>query len=232
MNPRLILTLAVLAPPCLAAPLVHTTPHTTTITSTLPSHASDSRLTEAEWARYETLMKGPRGRWSPNMDPVSVLGNHATSDAERRRYAELAAQLTHDRVDGEVKFALAYQAAWNRLYGDPGSAAAVTSGTRIALFVADQCAACDQQVQHYLAALDADRIPGLDLYLLGTTQDDDVRAWALARQIPAGPVLQRRLTLNHGDAVLKTLGYRADQLPLVLQRDRRNQLVLLNGGLP
>lgn len=225
--------LAAIAAPCWAAPSVQTAVRPTTTTSTIPSQAAAHHLTDAEWSRYETLMKGPRGRWSPNLDPVNVLGIHANSDAERRRYAELAAQLTQERVEAEITFALAYQDAWTRLYGariSPASAA--NPHPRIALFVTEACGECDQQVSHYLSALSGHRIAGLDIYLLGTARDDDVRAWALARKIPADLVLQRQLTLNHGDAVIQTLGYPADRVPLALTRDARNQFVPLDGGLP
>ncbi|MGH8490233.1 MAG: hypothetical protein ACREXS_15530, partial [Gammaproteobacteria bacterium] len=31
-------------------------------------------LTGEDWQRYERLMTGPRGIWSPHLDPVTALG--------------------------------------------------------------------------------------------------------------------------------------------------------------
>lgn len=82
------------------------------------TRAQYPELTEIEWLRFEGLMRGPRGYWTPNLDPVTTLGVHARTDAERTRYAELAARLEHDRIAGELAFAVAYADAWRRLYPD------------------------------------------------------------------------------------------------------------------
>jgi integrating conjugative element protein (TIGR03759 family) len=73
-----------------------------------------------EWQRYQTLMRGPRGLWSPSMDPLWVLGMHARTDTERRRYAEMAVKQERARVEGEIAFSREYSETWTRLYGDEG----------------------------------------------------------------------------------------------------------------
>jgi len=60
--------------------------------------ASDWGLQPQEWARYRELMDGPLGIYSPNLDPLSVLGIEARTDEERRRYAELQVQIEARRV--------------------------------------------------------------------------------------------------------------------------------------
>ena len=42
------------------------------------------RLSVEEWAEYRTLMEGPRGIWSPSLDPVTVLGIHAEEEGSRK----------------------------------------------------------------------------------------------------------------------------------------------------
>ncbi|MGH8538247.1 MAG: hypothetical protein ACREXM_17795, partial [Gammaproteobacteria bacterium] len=61
-------------------------------------------LTGEDWQRYERLMTGPRGIWSPHLDPVTALGVHAESDAERRRYAEILVRLERERTEREFAF--------------------------------------------------------------------------------------------------------------------------------
>jgi len=39
--------------------------------------------------RYRKLMAGFRGKLSPHLDPISLLGIEARNDAERHHYAEL-----------------------------------------------------------------------------------------------------------------------------------------------
>jgi len=80
--------------------------------------AKMSGLNPEEWQRYTTVMSGPRGLWTPALDPIWVLGIHARSDDERRKYAELAAQQEHARVAGELAFQTAYDDAFKLLYGD------------------------------------------------------------------------------------------------------------------
>lgn len=80
--------------------------------------AKMSGLNSEEWQRYSTLLRGPRGLWTPTLDPIWVLGIHARTDDERRKYAEMAVQQEHARVAGELAFQKAYDDAFGLLYGD------------------------------------------------------------------------------------------------------------------
>ncbi|OBX34893.1 hypothetical protein A8U91_03956 [Halomonas elongata] len=53
------------------------------------SQAEAWGLTDQEWSRYQKLKDRPRGTWSPDLDPITMLGIEARSEAERRHYAEL-----------------------------------------------------------------------------------------------------------------------------------------------
>src|SRR3990167_11135556 len=57
------------------------------------AQAANWGLTEQEWSRFEHIQAGPRGFWSPNLDPLTALGIEAQSDQERRRYAQLQVKL-------------------------------------------------------------------------------------------------------------------------------------------
>src|SRR3546814_15808487 len=61
--------------------------------------ARDWGLGTEEWTRYEELMDGPLGIYSPNLDPLSALGVEARSDEERRRYAELQVHAESRRIE-------------------------------------------------------------------------------------------------------------------------------------
>jgi integrating conjugative element protein (TIGR03759 family) len=182
-------------------------------------------LSFEEWQRFETLMQGQRGLWSPDLDPIMVLGIHARSDDERRRYAELTVEQERARVAGELAFQRAYDEAWRRLHPDElpidrgalppagrGQAAATISGRgvpdRILLFteMAD-CAACDALLPEVLARASALQA-GLDIYLLdtGPGEEDAVRAWAGKQGIPVARVRSRQITLNHDQGTAARLG--------------------------
>ena len=158
------------------------------------------KLTRADWIRYEELMRGRRGAWSPDADPLLVLGAHARTGSERRRFAEAFVLAEHERVEGELAFERAVQAAWRRLFaGRPRIAA--PAGTlpgvaveRYALVLDRDCADCGRTVRETL-----DAGAPVDVYVRGAADDADVRAWAGEQGIDAAAVGAGRLTLNHGD---------------------------------
>ncbi|KWV16563.1 TIGR03759 family integrating conjugative element protein [Xanthomonas translucens pv. translucens] len=182
--------------------------------------ARDWGLQPQEWARYQELMKGPLGIQSPNVDPLTALGIEAHSDEERRHYAELQVQVEARRVEKLLAYQRAYDEAWQRL--NPGmqrvnlpdgkpSATARGSG-RIAVFVKDGCATCEQLVQRLQTSGGE-----FDLYMVGSRQDDArIRDWAKRAQIDPARVRSGSITLNHDGGRWLSLGVPGD-LPAVVR---------------
>ncbi|WP_446729108.1 TIGR03759 family integrating conjugative element protein, partial [Pseudomonas aeruginosa] len=125
--------------------------------------AQEWGLNQQEWTRYQTLMQGPRGVYSPGIDPLTALGIEARSAEERRRYADLQVQAERRRVEKELAYQRAYDEAFARAYpgegvirltdsstanptGAPNMSPALQSSGRLALFVQDNCTACIQRV--------------------------------------------------------------------------------------
>ena len=73
-------------------------------------------LTEEDWTKYKKLMQGPRGNWSPNLDPLTVLGVEANSEDERQVYARKLAMIEFNRTEKELAFQRSYDRAMNSLY--------------------------------------------------------------------------------------------------------------------
>ena len=158
-------------------------------------------LTEQEWSRFEQIQAGPRGIWSPNLDPFTALGVEAQTDQERQRYAELQVSLEAKRAERELAYQQAYTAAWAKLFpgllpiqGMASPSPAVSSvAPRPALFVEDQCPLCIDEAQR-LQSSDA----AFDIYLVGSQGEDErVRSWARQAGIDATRVQRRQITLNH-----------------------------------
>lgn len=80
------------------------------------SRAQEWNLNPLEWQRYKSVMAGPRGIYSPDLDPLSALGIEARSDEERRHFAELQVQAEAQRTAKELAYQRAYDDAWKRLY--------------------------------------------------------------------------------------------------------------------
>ncbi len=155
-------------------------------------------LSAQDWTRYGSLMRGRRGAWTPDADPLLVLGAHARTEAERRRFAEAFVLAEHARVEGELAFERAVRAAWKRLF--PGQLRLAMPATRAAvdryaLVVDRDCAGCGATLRGYLNGATP-----VDVYVRGAADDDDLRAWAAAQGIDAARVLGGLVTINHGDA--------------------------------
>lgn len=185
-----------------------------------------------EWERYENLMQGPRGIWSPGLDPLSVLGIEAKTEAERTRYAELQVQMEFARVESELAYQRAYDAAFKRLYPNvlpignkrsdllqnvPDVGAFSAPATPLAVFVSTQCKSCDS----YVKSLQSTNTR-FDVYVMDSNgKDDSIRNWASRAGINPTKVKERQITLNHNNGEFKQVaGESANKsdLPLAFKR--------------
>ncbi|MGV6989216.1 TIGR03759 family integrating conjugative element protein [Testudinibacter sp. P80/BLE/0925] len=168
-----------------------------------PNHIQSKQwgLDEREWERYETLKRSERGIWSPNLDPLTMLGIEAENELERMKYARLLAKKEFERVEKELKFQLAYDAAFKELYPNINPISEQTMDVnhgqdngRLVFFTrTENCERCDVALTDVLQSGKA-----VDIYLVGTSNDDNaVRRWAQKHQIDIEQVKARRITLNH-----------------------------------
>lgn len=202
------------------------------------SEAEKWGLSEREWQRYEHLMESKRGIWSPGLDPLTALGVEARSDTERRRYAELLVQQDRARVQRELEFQHAYDAAWDRLYPDDkrvdpftvepsesaesvfqaggqsafqqaGQASATTSRLNVVVAI-DDCDQCDSTVQRLI-----DRGALMDIWVVDSEGDNQrIQEWARSLDMPIGRVQRGEITLNHGGQLSAPM----ESLPQVIPR--------------
>ena len=198
--------------------------HSTEIpSSTRPlaeQQARDWGLEVEEWARYQQLMQGPLGLYSPGLDPLTALGIEARDDDERRRYAERQVMTEAERAGKLLAYQRAYDAAWQQLYPglqplpitEPTASQPNTSTDRLVVFVQPDCPACKQRVQQLQA--DGQRF---DLFLVDSAQDDDrLRHWVREAGIAPDKVRSGDITLNHDAGRWRALGLDGE-LPAVLR---------------
>ncbi|EBP4342171.1 TIGR03759 family integrating conjugative element protein [Salmonella enterica] len=172
-------------------------------------------LTQEEWTRYETLKQSERGIWSPSLDPLTTLGVEASTDAERRKYADLLVAKESQRVEKELAFQREYDAAWKRRFPGLMPVAVVTaqdSTSRLAVFVRENCPPCDTRLKVLLGAGNP-----LDVWLVGSNNDDSrLRKWAVTQHIDGARVQRREITLNHDNG--RWLHYGQGKMPAVLKK--------------
>lgn len=167
-------------------------------------------LSLREWHRYEKLRKGLAQYRSEHIDPIMMLGIHARSAAERRKYATQLARMAHERIERVLAFQRAYSAAFERLYPNEPRIAidsvahALTRGRtaarrlglnarRRAVFVRlHDCDACRTTVKRLASA----RTP-MDIFVIGADSDDAIRQWATTIGLDPERVRRGVITLNH-----------------------------------
>lgn len=201
--------------------IVSSQEHMTNDTALDERVAKDWGLEPEEWTRYRQLMQGPLGVYSPNLDPLTALGIEARTSDERRRYAELQVQAEARRVEKLLIYQRAYDAAWQRLYpnlqrvdlsGSSSLPQDTFQPTRLAVFVKENCPACERRVRQ-LQAEGAE----FDLYLVDSRQEDArVRQWAERVGVDPDKVRDRAITLNHDNGRWLAIGVQGE-LPAVVR---------------
>lgn len=201
-------------------------------------------LDDTEWQRYETLMQGIRGSVSPaSLSPIEVLGIHASTDAERQRYAERWAVMMREDAERILAFQRAYDVASRRLFPDsvlidpqrtpinpshPDWNAPFTwqASDRVLFFTDTQCPACDAVLERLVSQID--HFAGVDLYLIDVSAGEEarIREWAAAQRIDPQWVNQHKITLNRDggalDKVTANTGLSRPKIPiLILRREDR-----------
>lgn len=155
---------------------------------------------------------------------MTALGIEARNDEERRRFAELQVRAESARVTKELAYQRAYDQAWKRLYptlqvvtltAASSSPARLQGNGRLALFIEDNCIACNLQVKKLQAAG-----RDFDLYMVSSDNDDArLRQWAQRVALDPRSVRERRVTLNHDAGRWASLGVDGDLPALVREVD-------------
>ena len=193
MKPAVIMLALLLSmPPAPAAAESQTRISATTLAPTDKSQAARWQLTETEWLEYKRIMAGPRGNWSPELDPITALGIEAESDAERRRYAELLAKIEYQRSLKESRFQLEYDRAIARLYPRDQlySVNRYDQAGRLALVASPRDSGLGDLIKRYA------QTNGVDIFIKDAS-NAEIRRWAQQEGLPPGLVRSRQVTLNH-----------------------------------
>jgi len=209
---------------------------------------SQWRLSQDEWVRYQKLMKGIRGSISPaNLSPIEVLGVHARSEKERKKYARQWARMRRDDAERILAFQRAYDAAWKELDPNgtiidfarlktPPERKAIDRGDRVLLFLrlreCEECQILLTRVRR--AAFEANA--QLDIYFIDTKENKDdsaILAWAKRQQFDPERIKQRAVTFNHDKGTLMRIGGITSTVPAVfrIRSDRMEQLDASTSGL-
>ena len=158
-------------------------------------------LDMTQWKEYQTILKGPRGLWSPNIHPLMALGmRKGIKDAERKKLARQYATVRYERMQRELAFEQAVLEEAMKMYGHIplfkngfSSTQTRTSqdsfpGTRITYFVKPNCPQCKSTIQKWIA-----EGKQIDIYVAGNKRQVTV----FAKQMGISPLLvPKQISLN------------------------------------
>ena len=173
-----------------------------------------------EYREYQLIMQGPRGNWTPNLDPITVLGINAKSDAERTEFAEKLAKLERARVTRELAFEMAYQKAQQKLFGHiplyetaeakvaqwAGLGEASKAKT-VNVFINTPCDTCKAVSTRILKSG-----VKVNFYFVGFT-GEAIKQWAVDLGITGQMITSKQATLNFDGGRSKTLSIK--QFPFI-----------------
>lgn len=192
-------------------------------------------LSEAEWTRYQTLVRGIRGSVSPDtLSPLEVLGIHAQTEAECKDYARRWAKLMHEDAARILAFQAAYSEAIREL--DPGGQIIDTRalggsvpqntpiewaqpGDRVLLFLPLDCLTCGD----FLRAARAASAKGaqVDLYITGQAADTAILQWAAAQGFDPKAIQAKKITFNRENGELATVAGLGASAPKMIRLRNR-----------
>ena len=152
-------------------------------------------LDEQDWLRYQSWLNGPRGLWTPDLDPLLVLGIHASSESERTRFANAFVDMEFTRVEAEIRF----QKTVNHVLEErfKHTSAHSPQGRQLVLFANLDCKHDCANLLAKAQSMVAHEGTQLSVYLAGAHNDQAVRDWALARRVNPQWVYAQRVQLNH-----------------------------------
>lgn len=188
-------------------------------------------LDNSEYQRYLDLMRGPLGKWNPDLDPLLALGMFAASPQQEQRYAELYAQQEFDLTERALQFQQAYRAAFERLYPNAAmldqrllapyfthqqqksemreakrlAQKRFVEGDRLLLFVPSSCRQCLSEIKQLVSLLSGTQQSGVDVYVRDAQDDEAVRAWANTHNIKTAWLNDQRLSLNRDEGLRQRL---------------------------
>ena len=191
--------------------------------------AKQWKLKDADWIKYKQIMFGPRGTWSPGLDPLTALGVSEKDPKERQRYADIWIEIESQRYELEIAFEVERMKAAKRRFGDQkmiDNSAWIAAWkkeqertTHQALLFVD--VNCKEKCTSYIA--DIQKSVGtktqLDIYFKEGALADEIGEWATFMQLNRDDVRSKKITLNFDEGKSTSMNVEMFDLPKALLVD-------------
>lgn len=196
------------------------------------SLAKQWMLTESDWVKYKQIMTGPRGIWSPGLDPITALGVSETDTQARKYYAELWIKMESRRAELEMAFEVERQRAASRILGNQLAVnntswiaeweeKRVEINKQVLFFVEANCTeACKSKFNEVSAAIGHNA--RLEIYFKQGASSEDIGQWAAFMKIPPDVVRAKKIVLHFDEGKSTELGIDMSKLPQLRVIDRKS----------
>lgn len=204
-------------------------------------------LSEKEWSKYKELMKGIRGSLSvPNISPLEVLGIHAETEQERKKYAKAWAKIMKEDTERVLRFQYAFDDAAKELNNraqmvdtaklsrliaaQSQNGLSIQAKDRVLLFVRlNDCSRCQARAVEILADISKFKKVQFDIFFIDTTKGKDdkkIRQWTEEAGIKRNLLIKGRVTVNHNKKLInKYFGFTASvPIAAVIRNNKINKL--------
>lgn len=189
------------------------------------SLAKQWMLKDSDWVKYKQVMSGPRGAWSPGLDPLTALGVSETDPKERQRYAEIWMKMEIRRNELELAFEVERQKAARKILGNQlavnnkpwiqeWETKQVEVTYQVILFMDVGCMEKCKALFTDLYKSIGDNTK-LDIYFKTGASSETIGQWASFMDIDPAVVRSRKVTLNFDEGVSTSLKVNMDVTPQV-----------------
>ncbi len=201
-------------------------------------------VTLEEWKHYETIMSGPRGLYTPNADPLFALGLEARNAEERRMFAERYLLEQRKRVEGELAFEAAVQAADKKLFPNESyfdaaklwpqgeihattqETGGIQSADNLIIIVKKDCLECHSFIAQSINAVENVKDASIDIYVTDITDNSQINEWANSHKIPAHLNQRGVIRINNGVEYKDRLAENKSNIEIYMKR--RGKLFHIN----
>ena len=184
------------------------------------------KLTDSDWQKYKKIMSGPRGTWSPNLDPITALGVQETDPVERARYATIWMELEVQRAELELAFeAERMRAADKVLRGQKPinneqwirdwERKQQNIDTEVMLFIDPNCVDDCKRLMTEIQKTSTKGNTRLNIVFQNGSSADQIGSWANAMGIDPEIVRARKVTLNFDEGQFAQYRVASSELPEV-----------------
>lgn len=193
------------------------------------SLAKQWMLTEKDWVKYKKIMQGPRGTWSPGLDPLTALGVMETNAEERKRYAEIWMKMEIRRAELELAFEVERMAASTKILGENPVLVDNKSWVRdwnfaqskpthdVMMFIQATCLddKCKSLYKEVFDSLGDGQKSKLNIFFPSGTNAEQIGKWAREIGIDPEIVRKRMVTLNYDKGEYTKYDIKISELPEV-----------------